>query len=224
MRPITFPPPPLPHPPRWPLKARAQDMFRDVFHPVCDNFCGRTSTGPPQPSPQNCSYGANGNWDTSCMSAVASWSVFLDNATMLQTVADYYANGRGNGRLTHYIINSAGECQESGRDQAHTQDGLEHLTETALTLWHATNRTDVFTMADFRLRAGLEYTARYNLGYDVPFVPTCGAYPAHRDSCFSHLSNKSRGGACLHKTQALTPRHPHQPPLPQKNPPLTSTS
>ena len=55
---------------------------------------------------QNCSHGANGNWDASCMIGVASWAVFLDNETMLDTVADYYRGGVGNGRLTHYVYPS----------------------------------------------------------------------------------------------------------------------
>ena len=33
----------------WPLKARAQDMFRRVVHPACSLFCGRTNDGWPQP-------------------------------------------------------------------------------------------------------------------------------------------------------------------------------
>ena len=57
------------------------------------------------------------------MSGVASWAVFLDNATMLNTVLAYYKSGRGNGRLEHYIYVS-GQCQESGRDQGHTQLGI----------------------------------------------------------------------------------------------------
>lgn len=95
--------------PTWALKARAQRMFREaaaapchdvitaaqhaeastlcwcdagarqVIHPVCDQFCGRSSSGPPMPRPQTCSAGANGNWDACCMSGVASWAVFLDN-------------------------------------------------------------------------------------------------------------------------------------------------
>eukprot|EP00041_Stephanoeca_diplocostata_P002025 m.22826 g.22826 ORF g.22826 m.22826 type:complete len:411 (-) comp12809_c0_seq3:321-1553(-) len=178
--------------PTWPLKARAQSMFRDVIHPVCCYFCGRSSTGPPQPSPQTCEHGANGNWDTGCMSGVAAWAVFLDNRTMLQSVYDYYVAGRGNGRLTNYIINPTGQCQESGRDQGHTQDGIEHLTETALTLYNAINVLDVFTMADRRLLAGLEYTAKYNLNYSVPFTPNCGAYPKS-GWCFKHISDISRG-------------------------------
>ena len=37
-----------------------------------------------------CDRGPNGNWDASCMSGVASWAVFTDNATMLESVAEYY--------------------------------------------------------------------------------------------------------------------------------------
>ena len=61
--------------------------------------------------------------DASCMSGVASWAVFLDNRTMLNTVLEYYKSGRGNGRLEHYIY-ASGQCQESGRDQGHTQLGI----------------------------------------------------------------------------------------------------
>ena len=109
--------------PTWPLKARAQRMFLEVIHPGCSEFCGRSNSGWPQPAPQNCNTSANGNWDAVCMSGVASWAVFLDNATMLNTVLEYYKSGRGNGRLEHYIY-ASGQCQESGRDQGHTQLGI----------------------------------------------------------------------------------------------------
>ena len=85
--------------PDWPLKSRAQKMFLEVIHPGCDLFCGRTNSGYPQPPQQTCAKSANGNWDAVCMSGVASWAVFLDNATMLDTVLQYYKRGRGNGRL-----------------------------------------------------------------------------------------------------------------------------
>ena len=48
--------------PSWPFKARAQRMFLDIIHPACSLFCGRTSDSPPQPRPQTCEKGANGNW------------------------------------------------------------------------------------------------------------------------------------------------------------------
>ena len=31
----------------WPLKERAQQMFKNVIHPGCDKFCGRSSSGWP---------------------------------------------------------------------------------------------------------------------------------------------------------------------------------
>lgn len=57
------------------------------------------------------------------------------------------------------------ECTHS------TQLGIFNLVEAAFTIFHATNDTEIFTMADKRLAKGLEYTAKYNLGYDVPFTP-----------------------------------------------------
>jgi hypothetical protein len=183
--------------PSWPLKARAQAMFQNVIHKVCALFCGRTNNGPPLPKPQTCSNGANGNWDACCMSGVASWAVFLDDKPMLETVLQYYKAGRGNGRLEHYVY-ASGQSQESGRDQGHVQLGLSKLTETALTLYHALNSTEVFTHAEHRLRTGLEYTAKFNLGGDVPFVPNGGCsncshctkvYPG--DWCFKAISNRS---------------------------------
>lgn len=160
--------------PGWPAKERAQHMFLEVVHPVCSLFCGRTNDGWPQPPPQTCEHCANGNWDAVCMSGIASWAVFLNNSTMLDTVAEYFKNGQGNGRLTNYIIDESGECQESGRDQGHTQLGLFNLVEAAFTIYHATGSTDMFIMENARLLAGLEYTAKFNLNYSVPYVSNCG--------------------------------------------------
>lgn len=55
--------------PSWPFKARAQRMFLDIIHPACSLFCGRTSDSPPQPRPQTCEKGANGNW---CVTSICS--------------------------------------------------------------------------------------------------------------------------------------------------------
>jgi len=183
--------------PDWAGKSRAQAMFREVFHPGCSQFCGRTNTGWPQPAPQNCENCANGNWDAVCMSGVASWAVFLDDPAMLETVHQYFQSGAGNGRLVNYIIDAEGECQESGRDQGHTQLGIFNLVEAAFTIYHATGATDIFTMESRRLQAGLEYTAKYNLGYHVPFTSNCGPpglpKPKGKGWCFQNISNKSRG-------------------------------
>ena len=75
------------------------------------------------------------------------------------------------------LFNEAGQCQESGRDQQHTQLGLGHLAEACEIAWN--QGVDLYGEADNRLLKGFEYTARYNLGQDVPFVPhvdTTGKY------------------------------------------------
>ena len=128
---------------------------------------------------------------------------------MLNTVLEYYKSGRGNGRLEHYIYES-GQCQESGRDQGHTQLGISGLTQTALTLYHALNSTEPFTYADYRLRKGLEYTAKYNLGYEVPFQPNggcknCTSCPKVYDGdwCFKSISNRSGHDAMWEMAAAI---------------------
>ena len=80
--------------------------------------------------------------------------------------------------------------------QGHTQLGLFNLVQAAFTIYHATNSTEIFTMANRRLQAGLEYTAKYNLNYSVPFTPNCGppGLPAPKGAgwCFHNIS--ARGG------------------------------
>lgn len=112
---------------------------------------------------------ANGNWDTGCIKTMMAMGVFLDDRAMFDRAVDYFHHGAGNGALTHYIINPSGQCQESGRDQQHAQLGLAHLAEACEIAWHQS--LDLYGAADNRLLGGFEYTARYNLGQDVPFTP-----------------------------------------------------
>ncbi len=111
---------------------------------------------------------ANGNWDGACVKTMMAIGVFCDDREMFDRAVDYYYHGSGNGRLTHYIINERGQCQESGRDQGHTQLGLGQLAEACEIGWH--QGLDIYGAADNRLLHGFEYTASYLLGHDVPFV------------------------------------------------------
>ena len=65
--------------------------------------------------------------------------------------------------------------------------------KAAFTIYHATNATDIFTMENRRLQAGLEYTAKYNLNYTVPYIPNCGPpglpHPKGQGWCFKTISN-----------------------------------
>ena len=120
---------------------------------------------------------ANGNWDTGCVKTTLAIGVFCDDREVFDRGIGYFRNGKGNGRLTYYIINEAGQCQESGRDQQHVQLGLGHLAEAAEMAFH--QGIDLYGESDNRLLRGFEYTARYNLGEEVPFqqhVDTTGKY------------------------------------------------
>lgn len=141
--------------PRWerPKVEAFEGMLTNVFLPHVRHFATF----------------ANGNWDGSCIKTVMAIGVFCDDHPLFDSGVDYFYNGKGNGRLTHYVINEAGQCQESGRDQAHTQLGLGQLAEACQLGWN--QGLDMFGAAQNRLLKGFEYTARYNLGQNVPFVP-----------------------------------------------------
>ena len=112
---------------------------------------------------------ANGNWDGACMKTLLAIAVFNEDRALFNRVLEYYQNGSGNGSITHYIVDESGQCQESGRDQTHTQLGLAQLAEVCECAWH--QGVDLYGAENNRLLKGFEYTAKYNLGEDVPFKP-----------------------------------------------------
>lgn len=109
---------------------------------------------------------ANGNWGTIVNRCRMACAIFLEDSTLYQASKDYYLNAYDNGSLPRYICQT-GQCQETGRDQAHVQLGLQALAETCEMAWEQGD--DLWGALDNRLLRGFEYTAHYNLGYDVPF-------------------------------------------------------
>lgn len=151
--------------------ARCEKMLREAVLPPIQNFATF----------------ANGNWDATCTATMMAIGVFCDDRALFDRAADYYRHGEGNGRVTHYI-SETGQCQESGRDQQHTQLGLGLLAQVCEIAWK--QGVDLYAEADNRLLKGFEYTARYNLGEEVPFAPdvdTTGKY-RHRQ-----ISSEGRG-------------------------------
>jgi len=132
---------------------RFEQMLRTVVYPVIKDFAPF----------------ANGNWDAGCIKTMLAIGIFCEDRAIYNRALQYYLKGPGNGCLTNYIINETGQCQESGRDQQHTQLGLGHLAETCEMVWN--QGWDLYGVADNRLLRGFEYTAQYNLGHDVPFAP-----------------------------------------------------
>jgi len=158
---------------RWPKENQEafETMLRNVLYPVIQDF---------YPT-------ANGNWDASMIQTMMAMGIYLDDRAMFQRAVDYFLKGAGNGAVNHYF-NHFGQCQESGRDQGHTQMGLEYLLNSCEIAWK--QGVDLYGAHDNRLAKGFEYTARYNLGSDVPFE----YYESYRGR-YKHkkISDKGRG-------------------------------
>ena len=109
---------------------------------------------------------ANGNWGAIVNRCRMACAIFLEDSTLYRAAIDYHLNANDNGALPRYI-GQTGQCQETGRDQAHVQLGLGALCDICEMAW--TQGDDLWGALDNRLMKGLEYTARYNLGHDVTF-------------------------------------------------------
>jgi hypothetical protein len=117
------------------------------------------------------------------MKEIMAIGVFCDDHALFDKAVDFYYKGPGNGSLPHYIINENGQGQESGRDQGHSQLGIGHLSEMCEIGW--SQGMDMYGALNNRLLKGFEYTAKYNLGEDVPFEPytdISGRFPASKVS------------------------------------------
>jgi hypothetical protein len=115
---------------------------------------------------------ANGNWDAAIMYTLLAIGVFCEDRMLMESVYRHYRFGLVNSGITRYVY-PTGQCEETCRDQGHTQLGLAYLINTCVV---ARNQgVDLFGEADNRLALGIEYTARYNLGEDVPVYGRIGA-------------------------------------------------
>ena len=110
---------------------------------------------------------ANGNWGAIVNRCRMACAIFLNDSTLYQNSIDYFLNANDNGALPHYI-SETGQCQETGRDQGHAQLGLEAQCDICEMAWQQGD--DLWGALDNRLMKGIEYSAKYNLGYDVPFT------------------------------------------------------
>lgn len=109
---------------------------------------------------------ANGNWGAIVNRWRMACAIFLEDKKLYQASIDYFLHANDDGALPRYV-GETGQCQETGRDQGHAQLGLGALCETCEMAWEQDD--DLWGALDNRLMKGMEYTAKYNLGYDVPF-------------------------------------------------------
>ena len=146
--------------------------------------------------------------------------IFLDDRAIFHRAVDYYLKGEGNGAIEKYF-NDFGECQESGRDQAHTQMGLGYLGCAAEIAWK--QGVDLYGASGNRLALGFEYTAKYNLGFDVPYQPYRSVEGRYNNTAISptgrgrfapiyerayHHYHDRRGMECPSRNRSLTRDRP----------------
>lgn len=137
----------------WKRKDRKafERMVMDVWYPV---ICGFQPT-------------YNGNWDAAIGQTMLCIGVFMDRRDIFMKAYEHLLDGESNGSIRHYF-SPDGQCQESGRDQNHVQMGLGYLCAACEVAWK--QGFDLYGAFDNRLAEGYEYTARYMLGEDVPYV------------------------------------------------------
>jgi hypothetical protein len=129
------------------------------------------------PAIQDFMPGFNGNWDASMVNTMMCIAVLCDDHAMFNHAVDYYLHGTGHGSISHYIY-ASGQSQETVRDQVHVQLGLGALASACEIAWK--QGLDLYGMADNRLAAGFEYTAKYGLGNEVETVDGIPASPRGR--------------------------------------------
>jgi len=135
--------------------AKVCSMFKNIFVPILDDFMATPAY-------------TNGNWGASVSMSYIAAAVLFNDLDMYKKAVDFYCNGIDNGTIRNYIDGETGQCQESGRDQAHAQLGLACLSVTCEIAYK--QGTDLYGVLDNRLQKGYEYTAQYNAGHDdVPF-------------------------------------------------------
>ncbi len=178
----------------WPATnvANAQAWFKNVVYPRID--------GPDDGQ-------LDGNWGTPAIASIIAMGIFCDDTNLFDAGVYAYKNGfpannhdterfggthNGCCSVTQYIWTETGQTCESGRDQGHPQVGIAHLVEAALL---AQNQgVDLVSWANYRLVAGFEYHAKYNLGKIVPWASPmpnpCNNYPPSYDIA---VSTNNRG-------------------------------
>lgn len=137
-----------------PRQQQWADMIRRAFISVMDRF-------------EAMSPYANGNWGAIVNKMRMAVAVYSDDRAMYDKAKQMFLQCNDNAALPNYI-GITGQCQETGRDQGHAQLGIGNLAEICEIAWNQGD--DLWGALDDRMLKGYEYTAKYNLGYDVPFT------------------------------------------------------
>ena len=156
-------------------------MMTNVFYPITQNYGGS---------------GRNGAVDALLILFNICYGVWNNDDTAYNAAVNYFKTGSGNGSIDHFIQTDDGQTQEAGRDQAHNQLAVGMLVDAAEVGFNQasvnSNGADMVSYPNntYKLLKGVEYTAKYNLGYPVPFV---SVQSADGKAPYSQVSSQTRG-------------------------------
>ncbi len=126
-------------------------MVLDIWYPTVTDFVPRY----------------NGNWDAAIIQTMLCMGIYFDRPDIFEQAYRWALDGDTNGAIDNYFLEN-GQCQESGRDQGHTQMGLGYLGSACEIAWN--QGRDLYSAYDSRLAKGFEYTSKFMLGEEVPHV------------------------------------------------------
>lgn len=153
--------------PRWPAERfqRFQRMMLQVFYPMNHDFLVRHNGAKID------HYWAN--WDLANLDSMLAIGILADRRDIYDEALDYFKHGKGNGAIEQLIWklypDGLAQTQESGRDQGHNLLNVALLGALCQMAWN--QHDDLFGYGNNRVLQGIEYIAKYNLGFDVPFTP-----------------------------------------------------
>ncbi|GAA5483140.1 alginate lyase family protein [Haloferula sargassicola] len=112
------------------------------------------------------------NWDLANMASMLAIGVVCDDPAIFDEAVRYLHEGDGAGALRHAVVflhpDGLGQWQESGRDQGHALMGPQLMGAFCEIAWN--QGLDLYGSLGHRFLASVEYSSKYNLGHDVPFV------------------------------------------------------
>ncbi|KAF8900964.1 chondroitin AC/alginate lyase [Mucidula mucida] len=126
-------------------------------------------------------------WNLCNTTSALSIGTLTDNQTMYDAaVARFTTTTTGTGNINHliwkmYLEEGSGKLlvqnKESGRDHGHAT--LDFALIGAYDLMAYNQGNDLFAYNSSQILAVAEYTAKYNLGFDVPYTPHVVPYTPH---------------------------------------------
>jgi hypothetical protein len=146
--------------------ARFTNMLLTKFYPISSDFLRRHNG--------TCFDHYWANWDLANMTTILAIGVLTSDRAKFNEAITYFKAGLGTGqvdRLVNHIYPGnpvLGQCQESGRDQGHAT--LDISLAGAFCKIAYDQGEDLFAYDNNKVLALAEYTAKYNLGMDVPWT------------------------------------------------------